>query len=244
MQSVDDPRARRAWASLHERAWRTRTTLDASQTQRVLQTQQTLDRQKRHTQRAVAANAGALRRRERSRHSNVNVVAASDFLMAGIVEELARAPQSATVLGAKEVLGLIAQSGQALKSRISDAQVRSGVAASHLWCALAAQSAETLANNPSATSFSQSSGIYFASVAGKTMNAEIVHSVTNSLAPSLDSCIARYSAAEMLDATRIAASFICPAPERHDAVREECFLPLANSLLTGAAFKLPISVIQ
>lgn len=242
MQSVFDARARDAWSRIHKSAWRDRVSLDAEQTRRIVATRETLDRQKRQTKKAVQSNAAAERKRSRSRNSLVNRTAASDFLIVGIVDELSKDTADDAVVGALEVLNAIFETANNLKEATPDPRVRSGIAGSHVWCGILANSSPVLDNSSSAEPFKLGSSAFFSSIEGRTIEASTANIVSDTLLPLLDSLVVRFSRGDLRDAVRVSATFICPAPEEHAIVAAECFIPLAEDLLTSSEFDLPIRI--
>lgn len=244
MQSVHDPRARAAWSALHTSTWTRRLQLDDRQTHRVDATQDVVDRQSRPTQRAIMANVRATRARSRSRNSATNRVAASDFVLAGIIEELARVSGGALVIEARSILDAIKGVAESITASVTSAELRSGIAASHLWCELLARSIQSVTSSDQKDPFSRTFTAYFDSLEGRTMEAVVRTNVLDTLASHLDSNTATSDRAQLKDSIRIAASFICPAPESHQTVSEQCFTPLAQQLLKSQQFQLPVDVLR
>lgn len=244
MESVFDPRARAAWARLHVGAWSKRLQMDQRQTRKVLSTEETIRKQSRPTQRAVKANVGATSARRRSRTSNVNKVAASDFVMVGIVERLASQASSPVVSDARYILDSIEAIARTMKDLIPDPRVRSGVANSHLWCGTLAETVEDVVDRRSIAPFRASFERYFRSAGGLTMDNLIRENLTRQLAPILDDHLPTSSHPGLATSIRIAASFICAAPEDHTAVKDMCLVPLTQEILPDQEFIFPIEILS
>lgn len=243
MQSVFDASARASWASLHATAWAKRLQLDERQTRKVVAAQETLERQSRPTQKAVNARVGAERARLRSRRSNTNKVAASDIVMAGIVDELSAIANGSLVEDAHFILTSVKNAAEALSGLINSAELRSGIANSHLWCELLARAVEKVESSIQEP-FSIALNEYLTSQEGRTMEKVIGENLMNRLTPVLDSKATESSHSDLSSSVRVAATFICPAPESHQLVTDECFIPLARTLLNGQDFALPMAALD
>lgn len=244
MDSVSDAEARAAWARLHLGAWSKRLQMDQRQTRKVLSTEETIQRQSRPTQRALKANAGAISVRSKSRNSNVNKVAASDFVMVGIVDALASQPSGSAVSNARYILDSVEAIARTMKGLIPNRKVRAGVANSHLWCGVLAETVKDIESRHSADPFRASFDRYFRSAAGLTMDDIVRENLTKQLAPVLDNKLSTSMHPDLATSIRIAASFICAAPEGHPEVKEACLIPLAKDFLSGQDFVFPIEILD
>ena len=237
VQLVVDSQARSVWRDRHLREWNEKLQQDSAQTETVKQRARVAEYGA--TKKIRDSLAAAERKRDRSRYSGVNITICSDRLMVSIIEWLAvfnesdiayRATRSILEEGVvKAGEGLVAygksQSTYERKVRIAE---------SHLWCSLLSIPLDHAKGASQAAPIFDTDAVETLIMTGTTEDdREPIRAAISFIIGICTTVLATMNLREREQVFRIAASFICPAPERHGKVRDKCLIPLVPSESTG-----------
>ncbi|MCD7100729.1 hypothetical protein [Pseudoclavibacter sp. 13-3] len=166
-------------------------------------------------------------RRSRSRRAVASAEPASDLLLSESIRYLSRLDHrnARTLTATHRILEEgVKPSGALLRHNYLIDNQKNAIRQSHIWCTLLLPSDDSTLNTEEASDLlpEMSTSADTASIKAQVYKAlSPIREVTLSLSAEL-------SPDEIHQALRVAALFICPAPERHHRLRAESFLPLAR----------------
>lgn len=232
--TLADESARELWGASRKNRWRRREAIDRERLASVARTKATLARSNpKRNKSAVARYHSSLRSLAQKRSSIEAQAAASDIITFRAIEELSKVEHTDRMERVRTVLETL---GGALTTLLEsgsadwhDAAYRSGFAGSHVWCA----TLTAIANAPSDEARVAMDEAMRQDVHVVQMDEAVFTAVTNSIdrtrtaagAPDIES---------LQEVLRIAALFICPAPEGHQSLVQNGLTALSEDLLAKA----------
>lgn len=237
VQLVVDLQARSVWRDRHLREWNERLQRDSAQTETIKQRARVAEYGA--TKKIRDRLAAAERKRDRSRYSGVNITTCSDRLMVSIVEWLAVFGKSdiaykATCRILEEGVARAGENLVAYGKSQSSHKHKVRIAESHLWCSLLSIPLDRAkGNSQSAPIFDTATVETLIMTRTTEDDREPIKAAVSFIIDICTTVLATMNLRERERVFRIAASFICPDPEHHGKVRDECLIPLVPSASSG-----------